>query len=99
MGNLVMNSGFNDFARFAAFIWVIVSVSEVYLLFYWEAGVKGATQEVDAFSYTKEFFLRYSPDLEGWSFARVIVGNWREPFYFMLLFPKSSITCLITLFV
>lgn len=89
MWKMINSRSFVSQARLTAFAWVVVSISECYLLFHWEAGVPNSVHEVDAFRYSKDHFYRYSPDFSEWDFARVVVGSWREPFYFMMLFPRS----------
>lgn len=94
---LVFDPNFKGIARFAAIAWLLVSVAECSLLFHWEAGVssqQAEDSELDAVRYTKEFFLRYKPNFQAWSFTRVIVGSWREPFYCLLLFPRCWLTLL-----
>lgn len=92
MWDLVLNNDFHLHAGFAALTWIIISVAECYLLFAWEVGVPNATQELDALSWSSEFLDSCSPGFQKWSFSRVIVGNWREPFYCMLLFPKCTLS-------
>lgn len=35
--------------------------------------------------------MKYSPNFAKWSLSRVVVGSWREPFYFMMIFPMSCL--------
>jgi len=85
---MLQSSAFRAHARLTAIAWVVVSLAECHLLFHWEAGVASNIHELDAFRFKRDFFKKYSPHFRDWSFTRVVVGSWREPFYFMMLWPR-----------
>lgn len=74
-------------------MWVMVCIVECSLLFYWEVGVISSIAELDAFGYPRDFFRKYNPTCFKFHFSRVVLGNWREPFYFVMAMSLSKSLC------
>jgi hypothetical protein len=96
MWRMVQSPFFHRHACAAMLAWLLMSVLECFKLYHWEAGVPASSQELDAFRYTKAFFSQYTKSstkrpLEHRHLSRVVGGNWREVFYLIMFFPKSSL--------
>jgi len=88
---MLSSRGFHAHALLTASAWLLVSVAECTLLCRWQAGTPGIMHEIDALEYKKDVFEKSSFDLRKWSFSRVVVGSWREPFYLIMLFPTYAL--------
>eukprot|EP00913_Durusdinium_trenchii_P007668 g7204.t2 len=79
---------------------LVASALECWLLSYWEAGILGSRDdEVDVFrlypgfprkqspsAVPRPYFQSWTPDFSRWRLRRLILGSWRDLFYFVLLY-------------
>ena len=78
------------YARRAMLGLLVTSALECYFLSHWEVGILGNREdEVDVFR-IKPYFQSWTPDFSRWRLRRVILGSWRDLFYFVLLHPWIS---------
>ena len=83
---------FLSYARRAMLGLLVTSALECYFLSHWEVGILGNREdEVDVFR-IKPYFQSWTPDFSRWRLRRVILGSWRDLFYFVLLHPWISTT-------
>ena len=89
---------FTSYARRALLVLLLTSALECCLLSHWEAGILGnRDDEVDIFR-MRPYFQSWTPDFSRWRLRRLILGSWRDLFYFMLLYPISAATFVLCAF-
>lgn len=97
-GEQVEHPIFTCYARRALLVLLLTSALECGLLSHWEAGILGnRDDEVDIFR-MRPYFQSWTPDFSRWRLRRLILGSWRDLFYFMLLYPfpaASFVLCAI----
>ena len=86
------------YARRGLLVLLLTSALECWLLSHWEAGILGnRDDEVDVFR-MRPYFQSWTPDFSRWRLRRLILGSWRDLFYFMLLYPCTASTFVICTF-
>eukprot|EP00439_Symbiodinium_sp_Y106_P013091 s2815_g1.t3 len=69
---------------------LVTSAIECLLLSYWEAALLGnRDDEVDVFR-MRPYFFSWTPDFGRWRLRRVVLGSWRDLFYFAILYPATA---------